>query len=620
MLDTNTITEEERLSGFTDNLADTGTFTLEQLDKYPGELPFALPSSTIDSDSVETSAVDETIQTDTTTNSIIPSVKENKVQSANEVSLDDAFLESLKADVEASKQRKEAQQGKTDSISALRQQLESNPTETPLASQATNPIVSEVIDDINLDEDVLGDIHEVEELAIPAPPLISNDIPPIIPEVKNVASEFDLPDVPELEVKTGGLKKWLVYSSAATVAVALLGGGAWWKFSGSNHSTDSTSAHKPIIVGSLGHDNSHPTEHNSEHNSEHTAENNTAESKQSHDSVHGQSAIHGNEQSKEHSNEHGSNSHKQDVAHSPENTQSHQVKKTDQHTDNSHSKQPKDNHTTAENKHHSNNERASQPSSMTNVASKVAHTKELHNKTDEHTPKNDLVAKQKPTQQQQLPQKQTGAKSNSKHDVSHDISHNESHGNSHDNSHDAKPSTLKTQKQGYTKEIKITDSKQTVSEQKIDLKPIVAKKKTDKDGSGSIANATQQETSYSGGNSGGTSNTTKPNSPNNQISNKVQIPPFDQIRITPKPQFKTPQPSPNGVFTVQVYSSPSREDAEDWVDRLKSKSVSNTFITTQNVRGQTFYRVRFGSYSTREEAESAALKLGYSTGWVDRVR
>lgn len=74
------------------------------------------------------------------------------------------------------------------------------------------------------------------------------------------------------------------------------------------------------------------------------------------------------------------------------------------------------------------------------------------------------------------------------------------------------------------------------------------------------------------------------------------------------------------IYVVQVYASPSEEDANMWLERLKNKNVKNLFISKQIIRDKTWYRVRFGSFPTREEAHEAAIKLGYSQSWVDRVR
>jgi len=75
-----------------------------------------------------------------------------------------------------------------------------------------------------------------------------------------------------------------------------------------------------------------------------------------------------------------------------------------------------------------------------------------------------------------------------------------------------------------------------------------------------------------------------------------------------------------GIYTVQIYASPSQKDAEEWLNKLKDKSISNSFISTQQIRGQTWYRVRFGEFSTKEEARLAALRYGFAQTWIDRVK
>jgi hypothetical protein len=74
------------------------------------------------------------------------------------------------------------------------------------------------------------------------------------------------------------------------------------------------------------------------------------------------------------------------------------------------------------------------------------------------------------------------------------------------------------------------------------------------------------------------------------------------------------------VFTVQVYTSPSKDDAEDWLRILKRKNINDGFISTQKIRDKIWYRVRFGLFGTREEAQASAVKLGFDQIWIDRVR
>jgi hypothetical protein len=99
---------------------------------------------------------------------------------------------------------------------------------------------------------------------------------------------------------------------------------------------------------------------------------------------------------------------------------------------------------------------------------------------------------------------------------------------------------------------------------------------------------------------------------------KQSTPNIDESQFA-MPQPKGPVPE-KGVFMVQIYSSPSREDAESWLGQLKARQVSNAVITEQEIKGRTWYRVRYGNFETKEEARASALKLGYSQSWIDRVK
>lgn len=74
------------------------------------------------------------------------------------------------------------------------------------------------------------------------------------------------------------------------------------------------------------------------------------------------------------------------------------------------------------------------------------------------------------------------------------------------------------------------------------------------------------------------------------------------------------------VYTVEIYSSQSKDDAEQWLKKLQRKNINGGFIKSQQIRDITWYRVRFGSFSTREEARAAAIKLGFAQIQIDRVR
>ncbi len=74
------------------------------------------------------------------------------------------------------------------------------------------------------------------------------------------------------------------------------------------------------------------------------------------------------------------------------------------------------------------------------------------------------------------------------------------------------------------------------------------------------------------------------------------------------------------VYTVQVYATPSKSEAERWLQKLRMTSVNSAVITTQLIRDKTWYRVRFGNFASRDEAEKAIRTIGYDQCWIDRVR
>lgn len=93
-----------------------------------------------------------------------------------------------------------------------------------------------------------------------------------------------------------------------------------------------------------------------------------------------------------------------------------------------------------------------------------------------------------------------------------------------------------------------------------------------------------------------------------------------ETRKRPSNMKRRKASSKRGVYTVEIYSSPSRDDAEEWLARLKKRNVKNAFIVTHKKRNEYWYKVRFGSFKSREDAKDQAKKLGYSQSWVDRVK
>ncbi len=76
----------------------------------------------------------------------------------------------------------------------------------------------------------------------------------------------------------------------------------------------------------------------------------------------------------------------------------------------------------------------------------------------------------------------------------------------------------------------------------------------------------------------------------------------------------------NELYAVQIYASPSKDDAEAWLSNLKDKDVDNPRISTQKVRDVIWYRVRFGNFKSKDDASEAAMRYGFAQTWIDRIK
>lgn len=69
-------------------------------------------------------------------------------------------------------------------------------------------------------------------------------------------------------------------------------------------------------------------------------------------------------------------------------------------------------------------------------------------------------------------------------------------------------------------------------------------------------------------------------------------------------------------WTVQAMATPNKSIASHWVDRLKAKGYQ-AFVVKADIKGQTWYRVRTGNFSTLQEAESLRTALKSTEGFHD---
>jgi cell division septation protein DedD len=95
--------------------------------------------------------------------------------------------------------------------------------------------------------------------------------------------------------------------------------------------------------------------------------------------------------------------------------------------------------------------------------------------------------------------------------------------------------------------------------------------------------------------------------------------PVDEVRAAPETQAEHDSSEParkessERVWTVQIKSSPDKKFADNWVNRLKAKGY-DAFAAEADVKGQTWYRVRVGRFSAREEAEALRGMLESNEG------
>ena len=73
------------------------------------------------------------------------------------------------------------------------------------------------------------------------------------------------------------------------------------------------------------------------------------------------------------------------------------------------------------------------------------------------------------------------------------------------------------------------------------------------------------------------------------------------------------------LYTIQIYSSPVKSDAEKRLTLLSQKGITG-YITEQNIKGEIWYRVRFGSFEKYEDAKNTIEKYGIKDVWIERIR
>jgi len=73
-------------------------------------------------------------------------------------------------------------------------------------------------------------------------------------------------------------------------------------------------------------------------------------------------------------------------------------------------------------------------------------------------------------------------------------------------------------------------------------------------------------------------------------------------------------------FALKVHSSFSKIDAYKKAEQLRNEGVSNVTVSEQKIRDRTIYNVRYGKFSTLDEATTASQKTSIPSRWIDRTK
>ena len=84
-----------------------------------------------------------------------------------------------------------------------------------------------------------------------------------------------------------------------------------------------------------------------------------------------------------------------------------------------------------------------------------------------------------------------------------------------------------------------------------------------------------------------------------------EVIPDPVIEPEPTPEPAAPVPS-GGNFTIQLSSHPNKAEADARRSKYMSNGLTDVYIVSSDVKGKTWYRVRTGSFATKEGAQQLA--------------
>lgn len=120
---------------------------------------------------------------------------------------------------------------------------------------------------------------------------------------------------------------------------------------------------------------------------------------------------------------------------------------------------------------------------------------------------------------------------------------------------------------------------------------------------------------------------------------KEQIPP--KFKITPKPsvpKVSTPKYAtkqeikpfvlPKEVkivettqeeYSIEIFSTADPEEANYWIIQLQKRGI-NVYQKVHKIKNVPYYKIRIGTYKSIEEARDFARSLGFRNFWIDRIK
>lgn len=81
------------------------------------------------------------------------------------------------------------------------------------------------------------------------------------------------------------------------------------------------------------------------------------------------------------------------------------------------------------------------------------------------------------------------------------------------------------------------------------------------------------------------------------------------VEATPVPASPPPPPPSQGHYTIQLSSHPSKAEAENARVEYMGKGLADAYFIKAQVKGSTWWRVRTGSFATKQGAEEFASAI-----------